>query len=347
MATIITNKNNIPELFYRAALIDRHVTKGDISVTQMIDAPQIRYLKTTQDIEVDVEDRLAMLFGTAIHGILERAEVAHVSARQLLDAVGVLEEIGTEETKRAAEYLRGLARSEYPDAFNDDNLIEKTLSCTFDIDGMPIELSGTVDKYEGLEKTLRDYKITSVYSYIYEESRHKWYSQQNVYAYMLRQHGFPVEKAYISAFFKDWKRMEAMRKGSSDYPKKMAMDIEVPLHDDKKVEAYIKSRLRKHLEIFDKKGDIPCTGKEMWSEAPVFAVMKEGRKRSLKNFAERSLAEKYLEDQSINHVGLYIEDRPGENRRCDKFCAVRDICPQKAFNDKQKEKKDGEQFKDS
>ena len=51
MATKITNNHNLPEAFVRACKVDRHKVVGDISTTQLIDAPQVRMLKKFNDIE--------------------------------------------------------------------------------------------------------------------------------------------------------------------------------------------------------------------------------------------------------------------------------------------------------
>ena len=97
MGIKLTNKYGAPEELVRAASYDDHVTKGDISTTTLIDAPQIRYLKMTNDIEEDVSDRIWMLFGTAVHHILERSELGSHKARTLLEAAEIFRESGNEK----------------------------------------------------------------------------------------------------------------------------------------------------------------------------------------------------------------------------------------------------------
>lgn len=73
---IITNLHNLPEAFVAAVTNDPYTNGGaDISVTTLIDAPQIRQLKKAHAdaITVDVSERIWALLGQAVHTILERA----------------------------------------------------------------------------------------------------------------------------------------------------------------------------------------------------------------------------------------------------------------------------------
>ena len=258
MPVILTNKTNIPEVFARACEIDRHRTYGDISVTGLIDAPQPRYLKATNNIEEDVADRLWMLFGTAMHHIVERAEIGNARARQLIDAVITMEELsdeniikdpkfGSERLKSAAQYLRDLAKACFPEAFNSKDLIEKTMSVWIKTDIGSLELSGTVDKFESEPGILTDYKLTSTWGYVYEESKKKWYAQQNTYAWMLRELGYTVNEAKISALFKDWSAVNLLK--NKNYPKSMVMDIPVKLYPHDQMTEYVKERAKIHLML--------------------------------------------------------------------------------------------------
>src|SRR3990167_2375905 len=77
----LTNKYNLPQTLVDAASIDNHRTAGDISVSELIDAPQIRFLKKTHKIQEDISDRVWALFGTGIHSVLEKANIKTLEAR--------------------------------------------------------------------------------------------------------------------------------------------------------------------------------------------------------------------------------------------------------------------------
>ena len=73
---IVTNVHGLPEALVRAVTNDPYSNGGaDISVTTLIDAPQIRRLKKrhADAITVDVSERIWTLLGQAVHTILERA----------------------------------------------------------------------------------------------------------------------------------------------------------------------------------------------------------------------------------------------------------------------------------
>ena len=74
MATF-TNVHGLPQSIVAAVTADPYVGGGDISVTKLIDAPQVRTLmaKHRDAITTDVSERIWSLLGQAVHTILERA----------------------------------------------------------------------------------------------------------------------------------------------------------------------------------------------------------------------------------------------------------------------------------
>ena len=73
----LTNKNKYPIAVYNAALDSLYKPSKDIlRVTELISPPLIRHLKTKhwEDIEIDVDDLLQAMFGTAFHDYLLKYE---------------------------------------------------------------------------------------------------------------------------------------------------------------------------------------------------------------------------------------------------------------------------------
>ena len=70
-----TNVHGLPQSIVAAVTADPYVGGGDISVTKLIDAPQIRTLMAQHkdQITTDVSERIWSLLGQAVHTILERA----------------------------------------------------------------------------------------------------------------------------------------------------------------------------------------------------------------------------------------------------------------------------------
>lgn len=86
-----TNKFNLPEAFVNYAYHDKY-SRGDadISVTQLIDAPQVQVLRDHHwgDMEQDLSDKIWAIFGTTVHEILEGgAHFNHVAEERLYASV--------------------------------------------------------------------------------------------------------------------------------------------------------------------------------------------------------------------------------------------------------------------
>jgi hypothetical protein len=85
----LTNVYDLPEALVRAIKNDPYTGGGDISVTKLIDSPQVRVLRKQYSHAVveDVSDRIWSLLGQAVHTILERAgEEEHVKVEERLFA---------------------------------------------------------------------------------------------------------------------------------------------------------------------------------------------------------------------------------------------------------------------
>ena len=318
-----TNRYNLPDSIVNAVKIDRHVTRGDISVTTLIDAPQIRMLRRKHDTTEDVSERTWALFGTAIHHILELGDIRFSSARKLYEAANILESIANNDAQMvaAAKYIRHKADIHFPDASNSDIVTEQTLS--LEVDNMV--LSGTFDRLMKSSKTLQDYKSTSVNSYMYADTHEKWEKQLNIYRYMIYHVlGVLVEKIEVIGIFRDWKASETFNKL---YPKSPIASINVKVWSLEETEAYIKERIRIHT-MAEMGTIIPCSGRERWASSDTFKVKAKGKKRSIRNLPSLALAEDFLSKNKFEYPGAYIETIPGEPRRCLYFCPVKEFCQQ-------------------
>lgn len=79
MPPIIVNRFGLPEPIVKAAQHNEHqVLPGAISVTQLILPPRIRVLRERHDYEMDVSEMTWMLFGSALHKILESDDDSEV-----------------------------------------------------------------------------------------------------------------------------------------------------------------------------------------------------------------------------------------------------------------------------
>lgn len=314
---------NLPESFVNAIKTDNHIVNGDISVTQLIDAPQIRQLKKTNDYEMDVLDMVGMLLGTGFHTVLQEGDFKGTfQSRDLQKAAGILKSLGEDKGEK---YILKVIEDKLKEKINTDVIVEQTL--TIEIDGMII--SGTFDRFTQSLGLLEDYKTTSASSMMFPETKKQYAAQLNIYAAMLRENGYDVKAARIIAVLKDFSKMKIMT--NRDYPKEpvVMMDINLIPHD--KVISYLKKRVALHKRA-EQGESIPCSKKDRWAKADVFKVKKKGGKRSLKNHLSLEDAKKFIDINSFKYKEpLWIDHVKAESFRCAKgYCSMASICPQYA-----------------
>ena len=325
MATILTNKWNAPQVIVEAMKVDKHRVNGDISTTTLIAPPQVRFLKRTNNIEEDIRDRFYMLLGTAMHSILEMSMPGMYEYMTLVQAAQEIDAVGDEAAKKASDWIRKFAAQNFP-AIHDAGIhLERTLS--IEVDGM--EISGTQDVFYSKQGILQDYKLTSVWKNIYGEEDFDWVAQQSIYAYMLRQHGYTVNKAEIVMIFRDWSKTNAGRSSTNKaYPKAPWAVKELKLWSDEETLDYIKERVRVH-KMADNGEVLPCSPQEMWSRGDSYAVMVKGKDKAKKVFDKERDAKNYIIDNAFALDGAYVQMRPGLDSKCNDYCSVRDVCQQR------------------
>jgi len=324
MSVTFTNKHNLPDVFVQAVKLDTHITVGDISTTQLIDAPQIRYLKKRHDVVEDVMDRMWALFGTAVHHILDRAHIKDVDYSTLVTAAGILNSASENDNKlsEVSKLFDQFVATKKPGDVNDHILTERTLH--YEMDGYTF--SGTMDRFDTISGMLQDYKYTSVYAYVYPEVRKKWAAQQNIYAFLLREHGYTVKNCEIIGIFKDWSEAKKLG-GGKDYPKTQIAMMPIQLFDHEKVRLYIKKRIELH-KLADDGNVKDCNGTERWAEADKWAAEVPGGKRAIKLFASIPESQNWMEANASSYEGIKVNYRAGKNKRCEKYCPVKSHCPQ-------------------
>lgn len=203
-------------------------------------------------------------------------------------------------------------------AKNQDILSEEKL--IIEVDGKKI--GGQPDIYykESDGKwILADLKTTSAWSAKFEPAgKSEWHKQTNIYAYMLAKHGFPVDKIMIWQVLRDWSAREAQKE--KEYPQSPIIITEIPLRPPEKIEALLKSLIKKHVSA-----EIPsCTDEERWARPTTWAVMLPKRVRAAKVCDTKESAEAHAKTL----VGATIVERPGAATRCDRYCNVSKFCPQ-------------------
>lgn len=181
------------------------------------------------------------------------------------------------------------------------------------------KISGGMDLYDegGI---LVDYKVTSAWS-AKGGVKDEWLAQLNSYAFILRQNGHEVRGLRVIAILRDWSKLESSR--SLDYPQCQVVSLPVEMWPAERAAEYVRTRVILHQQA---RLSLPsCTREERWEKAPVFALMKHGRRTAVKLYESLADAEMHAKSDPAN---LYVQTRPGEPTRCRFYCSVAKFCGQ-------------------
>jgi hypothetical protein len=205
---------------------------------------------------------------------------------------------------------------EYANMSNSDVLVEKR----FHKDYGSHSVSGQVDIYDIKNNIIYDIKTVGAFALSYG-IKPAWTNQLNVLADLMKNDGWKVSGLAIVAFSKDFNEKNV--KPGSTYPESALKVIhDIPYWPVSETRKYIDKRLQRHF--FD---EHICDREERWQSESKVAVMKKKKVRAVKLFDTEDDANDFIITQK-DQEDLYIEDRPGFNMRCSKYCNVKRFCPQ-------------------
>ena len=195
------------------------------------------------------------------------------------------------------------------------------------IEVLGVKITGKIDLYSGVEKKVIDYKITSVWSFMFG-SKPEWEAQLNLYRLLYESAGFPVNGLEIHAILRDWHQSKVNGNGYPEIPFKK---VTVPMWNKENIFSYLQERVNLHLEaekLVDE--ELPkCSTQEKWERQGKIALMKKGRKTAVRLFDEMAFATEALNSaQKIGKGTFYLEERPGERIRCERYCNAKPFCYQ-------------------
>lgn len=185
-------------------------------------------------------------------------------------------------------------------------------------------ISGKTDLYQ--DGCVQDYKVTSVWSVIYSpEGKKEWTEQLNLLALLYREAGFEVNSLKIVAILRDWSSANAKR--DSNYPRIPIAVIDVPLWTKEEQLIFLGLKISNHsqYETVDDDNIPECPPEDRWKTETKWAVYKNQNKRADKVCDTFHDAQNHVDGQDQKH-SWRIEERPGQDRRCQEYCSVAQFC---------------------
>lgn len=191
------------------------------------------------------------------------------------------------------------------------------------------DVNGQPDVYYPKQELIDDYKVTSVWSFIYT-AKEEWEAQLNLNAMLHRLLDQPVSELRIVAFLRDWQMQKAMRE--MKYPQNPIHTVGQVVWDMDRVVDYAEARVRLHQDaqaLPDE--ELPlCSPKERWYRSGGWRVMKNGNKKADRVCNTEGEAKKFITDNSValKPGRYYLEpvETPGVNMRCQHYCEARSVC---------------------
>ena len=229
--------------------------------------------------------------------------------------------------------LHGTAVHKILEDSNPEMFTEEEFSKELLTDNGSVNITGKVDLYDMEEKTITDYKNTSVWKVLFNNFD-DWKRQGEIYAWLMKECGLEVKKCRFLAMLRDWSIGEAERK--ADYPQSQMYVFEFDV-GEKELEEGRQFACEKANAVLQASklsdDDIPpCTSEERWERKSTWAVKKEGRKTAVKVCDTQEEAEAYVKGVDKG----FVEERKGECGKCKRYCLCKEFC--NFYRDNVKEK---------
>ena len=224
----ITNKHNLPSQVVRCMKDDYSYKDKRYSVTNILSSPRETILKrrynTHKDYTMDIADSVNLLLGNATHLLLENI------------------------------------------ALEPHELAEQHYTTKFEVNGFMYTFSGIVDYINTLEgeKSVDDYKTTSVYGIIYKSNYKKWKQQLEYSSYLhYKNTGQLIGQGKIIYFIKDWKDKDSDKR---NYPVCPIGAIDFTFRSIEEIEQELQRKFEEIHELEKLSDDnLPvCSEEERW-----------------------------------------------------------------------------------
>jgi hypothetical protein len=200
-------------------------------------------------------------------------------------------------------------------------------------------LSGIVDYINTKDEYILDWKTTSTYTYKFRDkdgsSIETYLKQLKMYALLwFNQSGQWIQTGKLALLLKDYKENPYPKDDDPDGPVQV---LEFDLGTYQEIDHYVRTQFQIIAES-EKAADeeLPlCTTQERWNDGDKYAVMKKDRKSAIRVYDREEEAIRHVSEAFADGEKLEIETRPGEDRRCKKYCNANKFCQHWILNYKE------------
>lgn len=312
-----TNKHNISlptALWLIYSEYDHIDLPNYISVTSLMKPVRQIILNQWHKVEeMDISSLLSSAIGSAIHSGAEKAWMYNKHTKNKLLKLlgyppGVVDKVlinPTPEEKSAVE---------------DPICIYLETRTIKEIEGF--SLGGKFDIV--IDGTLTDYKTTSVYKYMSEDSHEDYVLQGSLYRW-LNPEIITSDVINIEFIFTDWKKSDSLK--DPNYPKIKTASKTYKLMSLEETENWIVDKLRtlkKYRDTIQEK--LPrCSDKELWRSKTLYKYFSNPSNTRASKVSE-NLQELIIYQQNQGKGNIVTV--PGSVKRCS-YCSVYDHCQQR------------------
>lgn len=202
-------------------------------------------------------------------------------------------------------------------------------------------LSGIVDYINTKEEYILDWKTTSQYTYKFRDkpnsSIEHYVKQLKMYALLwFLNTGQWIQKGKLALLLKDYKENPYP---NAEDPDGAVQVLEYDLGTYEEIDHWVRTQFQLIAES-EKQTDeeLPlCTQEERWNDGEKYAVTKKGRKSAIRVYSTEEEAIRHISEAFTDGEKLELEVRPGEDRRCLKYCNAAQYCQHWINNYKEKE----------
>lgn len=304
---VITNKHNLPPHVVRVLTEGmRPPERNTVHVTELIDDIHRRSMSLQHygHQTFDASDMMWAMLGKMGHKVMEQ-DPSIVSEYNVKLTFGYDSGINSVTRLRS----KSIDRKPAPDE---------------------IALTGTVDAYDPVTKTLYDNKFVTHTAITSNPSDGKkvWRDQLTVYKYMLNQVGITVRQAYIIAFIRNMTVYDALK---HDMPDSNIVPVQIELPTMRECEEYVFDRLNEMASLtFEGKETTECSQENRWNRSKyrAFVPTKPGAKnpwKSIGTFDTEHEAVQALDNANAMQSGT-VEEIEGKDIRCINYCQYKEFC---------------------